>query len=368
MILFIFFIAIVFVGMLFIDILPYFSHHKKARYMDYRPKALVIVPCRGVDASLLGNLKSISSQKYGNYKVVCVVDDGSDTSIPYIKAAGISFITSNFNVSGSRQSGKVNAILAALGKYKEFEVYVIADSDITVSKRWLANLVAPLQDKKIGLSTMFPKFIPKSGLWSKVKFVWGLVGEGMMENKITRFGWGGSMAFRKNLIDIKAMNMLTGSKYSVSDDICLTKITKSKGLSIEYVSEAQPVVYSYDSFSKFIEWSNRQTALSLLGYRRNLYYGGMFYSAEIVLIIFGVVLSATVSPIYLILLLHLVKSEIKTYMRVKRFDPSIALITISIPFIYISNLIMAQNAEYISWRGRRYYITDINLQRQKVKR
>jgi cellulose synthase/poly-beta-1,6-N-acetylglucosamine synthase-like glycosyltransferase len=350
------FLSVVFFGMLMIDVAPYLKKTRENEsHSRFNPKALVIVPCRGIDIGLEDNLRSIMGQGYGSYKAIAVVDSSSDPSVAHIRKVGMKFITSSVGKSG-RASGKVRAIITALMTFRDYQAYVIADSDIRVRSNWLSELIKPLGSSKIGISTTFPKFVPKAGFWSKVKFVWGFVGEGLMENKGTRFGWGGSLAFRKDLLNKNTMRLLRNSRYSVSDDISLTKAAKSMGLEIAYVRQAQPVVNSADSFGQFAEWSTRQSALTILGYSRNLYYGIAFYTAEILLFVSAFVMSYLITPLFLLFLVHFVKSEIKTARRAGKPDFTIALIVALMPFIYLSNLIAASGTSQITWRGRLYKI------------
>ena len=254
---YIIFTTITFLLMLALDLRHFFENKKKRREkVPYEPKVLVIIPCRGRDLTLERNLDSIKHQKYGAFSIIAVVDKEDDSAIPLIKRTGINFIVSN----GPRgtSSGKMSAILAAINKFS-YEIYVIADSDIEVDQFWLKNLVAPLYDKGIGISTMFPYFNPVGGFWSKVKMVWGFVGESLLESESSRFGWGGSLAFRKALIDKWFVNLATNTKYGVSDDICITMAAKRKHLKIAYTNASQPIVNSNERFHNFVEWANRQT-------------------------------------------------------------------------------------------------------------
>ena len=318
----------------------------------YLPKTLVIIPCKGMDISLYQNLLALKSQSYKKYKIIAVVDSESDKAILLIKKAGISYLISD--TRGRRASGKVRAIASALTRFRDYEAYVIADSDITVNRAWLVNIIAPLSDKSVGISTTYPHFQPIGGFWPKVKMVWNFVGENLLEKESSRFAWGGTMAFRKDLMGQKEQLYFTNSKYSVSDDITLTKICKKKRLRIAYVKEAQPVVKTDDSFKQFIEWSNRQTALTLLGYRNNFKRGMFFYCSEIFVMISASLLSIYASPIFLLLFAHLAVSWKRSYARAKCSDPAIALIVILIPFIYAYNLISARMMKRITWRGSVY--------------
>ncbi len=325
------------------------EHNPNGRYA---PKALVIVPCKGKDIGLYDNLQSLKRQRYKNYEVVAVVDSERDDAIESIRAAGVKYIITD--VKSARASGKVMAIATALQRFRNYDAYVIADSDIRAKSSWLQELVSPLQERSIGISTTFPYFMPVSGFWPRVKMVWGFVGQNLLENKNTRFAWGGSMAFRRDLIGRKDLEFFKNSKYSVSDDICVTMIARRKKLGIAYSAAAQPLVLTNDNFSQFIEWSNRQTSLTLLGYRSNFRRGMFFYGSEIFVFLSGIYLSLAVSPLFLLLFLHLLVSWKRGYSRAKRLDPAIVPIVVIIPFIYFCNLIVARFAKKITWRGAEY--------------
>lgn len=317
----------------------------------YMPKTLVMVPCKGIDITLSGNLASLANQSYRNYDVVAIVDDLSDPAVGAIRDAGIRLIRSS-HWSGYA-SGKVRAIATAFTKFKDYEVYVVADSDVTVSRDWLAKLVGPLADGSVGVSTAFPYFRPVGGFWSKVKLVWGFVGNGMMESKITRFAWGGSMAFRKGLLDEISFREFAAS---VSDDIPITRIAKRKGLEIKYVPERIVEVKSNDSFAEFKEWSNRQSALTILGNRKNFRYGVVLYSANILLLLSSILMAIIISPLFAVLLLPFVIGAVRMYMRAGVADPELFVAYLMVNFIYLANLIVANRMKYITWRGAKYHL------------
>ena len=349
------FSVLIFIGFAALDASRALHGKKRGKKKEWRkrgPKTLVILPCKGVDLTMDRNLSSIKDQDYGNFDLIAVVDNGYDEAVPRIRKAGIRYIISESKCE--KCSGKVRAIATALEKFKGYDAYVIADSDITVDKEWLRAIVSPLEDKRIGLSTMFPVFYPVAGFWSNVKQVWGFVGDAMMEDERTRFGWGGSMAFRKDLLDSKSMEFLRNSRYSVSDDICITKIAEMKKLGIAYVKEHRPIVNSRESLKSLSEWANRQTALTLLGKRDNLKYGVAYYGGEAFLLISGIALAAYVSPLFLIFFAHYLRSLILAYRRAAAKSPYLMPITLIMPFFYLANLIAASKMNSIIWRGRKY--------------
>ncbi len=350
------FIVTVFLLLAAIDTAGAYRKHKpqalSLRRKKFAPSVLVIIPCKGLDFELYKNLVSVKGQVFPDFEVVAVLDSEDDPARDSVLRAGIAYLISSSSCEGC--SGKVRAISTAIESLPRHDVYVIADSDIRVDKGWLAAITAPLASRDTGLSTMYPYFKPVGGFWSNVKSVWGRVGEGLMAREATKFGWGGSLAFRKDLLDAKSFRFFKDSRFSVSDDICLTMVARRKGLKIAYVENPQPLVYSKDDALHFMEWANRQTALSILGNRNNLYAGLLFYSAESLVILSGILLSASVSPVFLILLSHSIRSGFIVSSKSKPRSLIAIPIALIIPFIYLANLLIASRMKSITWRGSIY--------------
>ena len=348
--LFYFFIPLnilIFVGLLYISLV---RGRNESYGLDTETPALVILPCRGLDHGMERNIRSLKDQKHGNFRLLAVVDSDDDPAVRLLNEAGIEHIKSKPGIG----SGKVNAIVSAIeednGSHK---VTVIVDSDTVVSDRWLSSLIAPLNDRSVGISTTFPFFEPVGGLWSKVKMVWGYVGLGMMQSNLTRFGWGGSLAFRSEMLTGQDLDFF---RSYVSDDIAITKICHKYGMKIAYVPEAAPFVPSPDGFSTFMEWANRQTALSIYATRKVLSYGLLFYGATLFEFLSSVVLTVIYWPFYPVLILFLpsVINAARSSSRSGKYWKSGFLIQFMIPFVYFYNLIKGGRMRSIVWRGREY--------------
>lgn len=344
-----FFIAILFLVFLGLTYIAAIRNHPEAYPGSTDLQTLVIVPCRGLDYSLEANLKSILGQDYKRHDVIAVVDSPEDPSVAALESVGMKWMLSSDQCISC--SGKVRAISSAIKASGKYDIYVIADSDILVNQDWLSRLLAPMANGDNGISTTFPYFEPVGGFWSKVKLIWGFVGLGMMESKLTRFGWGGSLAFRRELIQGENMEFF---RSYVSDDIALTKLCRKLNLKIAYVREAMPRINSPDDFETFMEWANRQTALSVYSTKNVLRYGLLFYGASILLFISSLILSALVYPAFLIFLIPTIINAARAVKRSGKLPVSSFLISILIPFIYFYNLSKAARMKSITWRGRDY--------------
>jgi hypothetical protein len=314
----------------------------------FKPRILVMVPCKGREIDLEGNLRSIKSQDCRNFDVIAITDNKNDSALPEIRRAGIRHIVTSKKFT--KGSGKVNALSTAMTKFTNYDVHVIADSDIKVGRDWLEKLVAPLSDKNVGLSTAYPYFNAVGGFWSRVKTVWGFVGDGMMESRLLRFGWGGSLAFRRELIE---GNLERFSNY-LSDDIAITSFVNQLGLKLAYVPSAAPVVDTKDGRAAFWEWANRQTALSIKGSRRNFYFGVLFYLFDNVLLLSGILLAIFVSYWFALLLVPRIIGVIKMRRRLRESCRHFYAIAFAVPVILLANLLIANCMSSIEWRGRKY--------------
>ncbi len=316
---------------------------------QYSPKILVILPVKGKDFEMKINFQSLLDQSYDNYRIIAVADREDDESLEVIKELGMAHIISETECQGC--SGKVKAILTALLKFSDFDYYVIADSDIRVDRNWLQVLVEPLKDKLVGVTTTFPIFVARDGFWSNFKMYWGLIGRSMMESEITRFAWGGSLAFRRDLVDESDLKYFSTF---ISDDIALMKICKSKGLHVSYRPGARVFIHSRESFLDFVEWSNRQTALSISSSEKIFYYGVAYYLAIIFLLVTSVVLTSLgiwYFSFFLLLFMYVAIDNLrKVPIRNLYFLPSTFLTF----FFYLYNLVAARGKKKILWRGREY--------------
>ncbi|MGC8645867.1 MAG: glycosyltransferase [Thermoplasmata archaeon] len=311
-------------------------------------RVIIVVPLKGIDLDLRENLISLTSQDFKEFRILGVVDSPDDPALRIATELGIECVTSDFPCR--RCSGKVRAISTALPKAKSFDVIVVADSDIRVERQWLRCLVSPLSDRGTGVSTTFPSFYPEGGFWSRVKMFWGTVGQSMMESGITRFVWGGSMAFRSELIDEEFIKEFSES---ISDDVSVMRIVKSRGLKIGYVPSSRPMVHTDDDFPKFLEWANRQTSLSISSSKRIFIFGVIYFGFSFYLIASAIALSF-LNPVFLAFLFpyafNSVRSELRNPVRTWYFP----VITLMLPVVYLYNLTSGLRMREIEWRGRIY--------------
>ncbi|MHB8361371.1 MAG: glycosyltransferase family 2 protein [Thermoplasmataceae archaeon] len=319
--------------------------------IKYSPSVLVIVPCRGIDHDMEDNFDSLLGQDYKNFHIVAVVDSPEDEATEIIRKKNIEVLTAIYYSNAS--SGKVRAITTAIKEKKGFEIIVLADSDTKVPEHWLRELIYPLSKNGVGAVSTYPRFVPKGGFWSKVKEIWGYMGINMMEFAPTRFVWGGSVAFRSDLMDSKSLEYFSTA---VSDDSAITKICREKGVKIAYAPAASPKIVVLDNKKTFIDWAERQVAVSIIFDKRALIGGVFIYAGIIAYMVLMVYLSIFYGLIFLTGFIPYILNLINSGMRDTKNALWLIPIGIFLPFVYLYNIIMGAKTKEIRWRGTNYKI------------
>ena len=317
----------------------------------YSPRVLVVVPCRGKDHEMEVNFNSLLNQDYSNFKIVAVVDSMEDAALEVIKKLDINYLLTDHYSNAA--SGKVRAITTALRKMKDFEIVVLADSDTIVPEHWLRELIFPLHKKEIGAVSTYPRFIPRGGFWSKVKEIWGYMGINMMEFRPSRFVWGGSVAFRTELMDETSLNYFSTA---VSDDAAITKICRDKKVGIAYSPAASPKIVVNDDKKTFLKWAERQMAVSIIFDKRALIGGIFIYVGIIFYLVLITAITIMVNPFFVIGYIPYILNLINSGVRDPRKSAWLIPISLLLPFIYLYNIFKGAKSTHIDWRGTSYRI------------
>ncbi len=316
----------------------------------FNPDVKVIIPCKGLDIDIENNIKSVLNQKYSKFKVIGVVDEETDPAYKILKNLGVNILITDNRFKGS---GKVRAISTALSKIEMDNIVVLVDSDTSVGENWLSYLINPLRDENVGAVSTYPYYVPveQNNFWGYVKKIWGYLGINMMEFKPARFVWGGSVAFRRSLLDGDNFRKFSES---VSDDATITYVCKEKGLSIAYSRMATPIVKVRETRGTFMEWSNRQMAISLSYAKYAFVTGILMYGIIISYVLILIPLSIFVWNLFA---LGYVPYLFAFYVNVKRDRSHIwktLIITLIMPFIFMENFLRGRNMAHIEWRGVKY--------------
>lgn len=249
-----------------VNYLNFFRRELAKPKSDYAPFCSIIVPCRGLDEGLIENLSALFRQDYPHYEVIFVVDDRKDRAVSAIeKVSGAGKKSAEIVIAGKAESEsqKVHNLRQAISQVSaKSEVFVFVDSDARPAEDWLRNLVAPLQDEKIGCATGYRWFVQKRGGFSShLRVAWNAsIASALGANLNGNFCWGGSMAMRRETFE--RLNMRERWRGTLSDDFAVTRALKQAKLPIYFVPQCLTATIEDCTFKEFLEFSTRQMKIT----------------------------------------------------------------------------------------------------------
>jgi ceramide glucosyltransferase len=244
----------------------YIRSHLSSRPEPWMPRVSLVLPCKGLDFELERNVEAVLRQVYPFFEVLIVTAVASDPARSLLEPLAsrfpghrMRFITAG---KSDQRGEKVNNLIAGVAQADaSSEVLVFTDSDSRPHLLWLQELVAPLIDDKVGVSTGYRWYYPRSdNLPSVIRSVWNGSVVTLLGNHGHNFAWGGSMAIRKDTFH-KA-RVLDYWKTSLSDDYSLTQAMKDANLRIHYEPRCLIGSHGHCSWRELIEWSTRQMTIT----------------------------------------------------------------------------------------------------------
>ncbi len=250
----------------------YSSRLLTPRQTRYQPKAVVIVPCKGLEHDFEENIRAILHQDYRDYEVIFVTESESDPAHGVLSRFVKQSRRSAWMVVAGEAQGqgqKVHNLCAAIEMLdsidRRVEIMVFADSDARVTRNWLADLVAPLGDKRVGATTGFRWHLPAGdgsgfkGFASILLSAWNASALALLGER-SSFAWGGSMAIRRE--NFERLGIKRRWRGSVSDDYVLTSAIHEAGQRIKFVPQSLVASHSDATLRGLIEFTSRQMRIT----------------------------------------------------------------------------------------------------------
>jgi ceramide glucosyltransferase len=129
----------------------------------------VLKPLCGADAGLEENLRSFCRQDHPRFQIVFGLADADDPALAVVRRVMAEFADADLRlvVAPPRHGGnrKVANLLNMLPAARH-DILVMADSDMRVTRDYLAAVTAPLADPDTGLVTCLYRGVAGGGLWS----------------------------------------------------------------------------------------------------------------------------------------------------------------------------------------------------------
>ncbi len=345
------------------------------------PFVSVIVPCRGLEDGLSGNLSSLFRFDYPEYEIVFVIDDAADparSTIENLMAAGdrpARLVVAEKAISSSQ---KVENLREAVLHISERSMaFVFYDSDARPPSGSLRHLVAALHDEKVGAATGYRWFLSKRPtLATELRSAWNAsIASALGPNTHSNFCWGGSMAIRRDTFD--RLGIRDSWAGTLSDDFAVTRAIKAAGLDIAFVPKALTATFGRCTFAELLEFTTRQMKITRT-YARGLWLLSFFGSALFCAVMLAaIVLLFTAKPLGLTfnaasatLFAISICSTAKAWLRLKavsfvltdhrdaverQFWSQNTLWALT-PAVFLYNSIAAAISRRITWRGTSYIL------------
>jgi len=226
----------------------------------YRPRAVLIVPCKGLDSAFRENITSFFDLDYENYLLWFVVADESDPAYDELcdlknrletdsKAQDVQV----FVAGHSRSCGqKIHNLLYCYERIgDDVEVLAFADSDICVRSNWLSHIVYPLRQSKHGVASGYRWYIPKrNNLASLALSAMNAKIAQLLGNTPFNQAWGGSMAIRVDVFRRLGLDKIWAK--ALSDDLSLSGAVKKAGMKVAFVPACLVASYEATSWRDFL--------------------------------------------------------------------------------------------------------------------
>ena len=253
----------------------------KRRRTGYRPRTVLLVPCKGLDSNFERNVKSFFEQDYENYLLWFVVGDKSDPAYEALcrlkeqlsstsKAQDI-----QIHVAGQGQScsQKVYNLLYCYERLdNDVEVMAFADSDICLRRDWLGHIVYPLRQAKTGVASGYRWFVPsRNNLASLALSAMNAKVAQLLGNTRFNQAWGGSMAIRVAVFRNLGLDKIWPK--ALSDDLSLSRAVKKAGLKVVFVPACLVASHEETTWPKLFEFGRRQLLITRVNYPKTWWIG-----------------------------------------------------------------------------------------------
>lgn len=357
----------------------------------YAPVTALICPCKGNEPGLEENLSALTRFAYGNYEIYFSLATSLDPALKIIERVKASSERPvHIVIAGPPEEcgEKVHNLRRVVETLPEnFEVLVFTDSDVRLPHGWLAKLVAPLEDPRIGATTTYRWFVPsgmfgRGGFASAFASAWNAAIATLFGRPSDTFCWGGGTAIRRKTFD--EVHVLEAWEGAVSDDFAMTYALEQAGKPVLFCPECLAATIHPWTGTSLLEFTNRQMVITRVYSQRRWILGAIAHGGYVLTLIYAaivilltmidgdpwmqLVLLAVVIP-----LLATLKGALRT-VAITELLPEwkIALQEWSwvwtalapfVSFLFAWNFIVSLVSRRIRWRGIRYELISPNTTR-----
>lgn len=229
--------------------------------------AVIVLAVRGCDPTLPKTINGLLNQNFRDYRVVVVVDSVEDPAWNVLQSIASQSDPKNrltiqaMDVPRGTCSLKCNAIIGAVEELPLTTRWLgLVDADVEVYPDWLADLLGPLSDPDICVTTGQQWFEPevtcsKGGL---IRSIWNA--GAIVPTVLLSHCWAGSMAVRYE--DLIISTLIDDWKTSIVDDGPMANFARQMGGSIFVVPKLMMVNREDCTMAFSVTWMIRMLTWS----------------------------------------------------------------------------------------------------------
>jgi ceramide glucosyltransferase len=200
------------------------------------PGVSVLKPLRGLDYNSYEAFVSQVRQEYSTFEILFGVREHDDPAAAEVRRLICDFPDAPVRLivgAADAANGKVG-VLMELARHAGYPVWVVNDSDITVSQTYLSSIVAPLADASIGLVTCLYRAQAASvpAAWEALGIATDFMPSALVAPLIgvREFGLGSTLAFRAS--DLEQIGGFAAVADYLADDYQLAKRITTLGKTV----------------------------------------------------------------------------------------------------------------------------------------
>lgn len=246
----------------------------------FSPRCSIIVPCKGIPKNFGKNLEGFLELDYKNYEVIYVAETETDPAVPIIRSIlgrhkNASLVIAGLSTACAQKNFN---LVAGVKAAHDPEAYVFADSDIKPGKTWLTELVLPLSNPGVAVTSGYRWLHAAKGTFGEQAHAYANVFIYVCFCTASFVGgvglWGGSVAIRRK--EFESLGVVEKWSRTAVDDMSLSQLITKKRLKGIVVPES--MTHSDDllpTVRAVTTWLERQIMFLKSYFKALWFFGGL---------------------------------------------------------------------------------------------
>ncbi|MFZ0271229.1 MAG: glycosyltransferase [Acidobacteriaceae bacterium] len=175
----------------------------------FAPPVSLLKPLDGAEPSLEAHLESFFDQEYPHFEILFCARSSADPGLEAARRVAERHPRIPVRFLSTGDPTYINAKVSSLELMHaaaQHDIFIISDSDVRVTSRYIREVVAPFTDEKVGSVTCLYRGVADRGLWSKleaagmsVEMTSGVLTANLLEGM--KFALGPTMAVRRKCVE-----------------------------------------------------------------------------------------------------------------------------------------------------------------------